>query len=113
MLGILILIELASSCLLLSAIEWLRHLSGRSSPRSAEVRYLLPILAPIAFVLLLSYQIARPLPTTTTNVVILLVVSIAFVALVLFLLTELARYHTRPQGSHRPSRYRHHRRKAQ
>jgi hypothetical protein len=51
MLGFLILVEFCGSLLLLSAIEWLRHLRGRTGVRSTEVRYLLPILTPVAFVL--------------------------------------------------------------
>src|SRR5579859_2355078 len=105
LLGILILVELAGSSLLISALEWLRHLSGRHSPNSEAVRYLLPILTPVVFVLLLATDLRAPLPTTTTNVGILLVVTFAFAALLLWLLAEVARYRARTRGMHRSNRY--------
>ena len=105
-LGILILVELSGLCLLISAIEWLRHLSGRNGPRSLEVRYFLPILTPVAFVLLLSYDLQKPLPTTATNVGILVGVSVGFAAVILWLLAEVPRYRryrARSQHAYRPA----------
>ncbi len=106
MLGFLILVELDLSCLILSAIAWLRHLTGRNDLRSVEARYLLPILGPVIFVILLSYDLERPLPATTSNVGILVVVSIGFALLVLWLLVEVSRYPTRRRRFTRSLRFR-------
>lgn len=87
MLGIIVIAEFACSGLMISAIEWLRHLRGRNGPRSAEVRYLLPILAPVCFVLMLSLYDAKSFPPTTTNVLIVTVASVVCALLALWLLT--------------------------
>lgn len=97
MLGIIFVVEVACACLMISAIEWLRHLRGRDDPRSFEARYLLPILVPVGFVLMLSLYDGKSFPPTTGNVRIVIGTSIGCVLLVLWLLIEATRFRDRPR----------------
>lgn len=103
MLGIVFLVELACACLLVSAIEWLRYLTYRSSPASFQARYLLPILTPVAFVLILSLYDGKSFPPTTANVRIVIGASIGCALLVLWLLIEATRFPSLLRREYRPA----------
>lgn len=106
MLGIIFIVEFACAGLMISAIEWLQHLRGRNGPRSFEVRYLVPILAPVALVLMLSVHDAKAFPPTTTNVLIVTIGSIVCALLALWLLNEAAWHRDRARYAYQRARIR-------
>lgn len=89
--------------LTMSAIAWLRHLSGapRRDWHEAGVRYLVPPLTVIVAVLLISMEIQDPQvmqpDTYPPDIELFLVVGGVWAALVVWLVVEARRYRARHQ----------------